>query len=331
MSRDGSGVYSLPGGTTVTAGTTIQSSWANALTSDIAQTFNTVQPTAYGGTNASTAGGAADNLSPDFVSVASGSTTNIGAATSPNVNITGATTVTAFDSKTAGVKRFVKFAAALTLTHNATSLILPGGANITTAAGDTALFISEGSGNWRCLSYQRASGLATIPGAWEAISKTTISSAASWAATGLSAYRQLRITGFARPATDAVNLFLRSSTDNGSSYDSGASDYSWQNVRGASTTADAASTATDTGIRLGAAIGNDTNEGVRFTIQIDQFNVAGYMWVSAEIFMLGNAGNTQVLTVGGQRLEATARDAIQLIFSSGNIASGFVTLEGVRA
>ena len=42
------------------------------------------------------------------------------------------------------------------LTHNATSLILPGGANISTAAADTAIMVSEGSGNWRCLAYQRA-------------------------------------------------------------------------------------------------------------------------------------------------------------------------------
>jgi hypothetical protein len=48
----------------------------------------------------------------------------------------------------------------LTLTHNATSLILPGATNITTAANDTALLISEGSGNWRCWSYTRA---ATAP------------------------------------------------------------------------------------------------------------------------------------------------------------------------
>ncbi len=52
------------------------------------------------------------------------------------------------------------FAAALTLTHNATSLILPGGANITTAAGDTAIAISLGSGNWVVVNYMPAGGYA---------------------------------------------------------------------------------------------------------------------------------------------------------------------------
>jgi hypothetical protein len=46
----------------------------------------------------------------------------------------------------------------LTLTHNAASLILPGGSNITTAAGDCASFLSLGSGNWCCTKYVKASG-----------------------------------------------------------------------------------------------------------------------------------------------------------------------------
>lgn len=91
--------------------------------------------------------------------VASATTTDIGAAATPHVNITGTTTITSFGT-TANVVRLVKFAGALTLTHHATSLILPGGANITTAAGDTAMVASDNSGNWRCYSYARA---ATAP------------------------------------------------------------------------------------------------------------------------------------------------------------------------
>jgi hypothetical protein len=93
--------------------------------------------------------------------VASATTCDVGAATSNRVQITGTTTITGLGT---GINktRLVRFAGALTLTHNATSLILPGAANITTAAGDTAIFTSDGSSNWRCLSYQRASGLAVV-------------------------------------------------------------------------------------------------------------------------------------------------------------------------
>lgn len=108
--------------------------------------------------------------------IASASTTNIGAATGNYVKITGTTTITAFDTIAKGARRILEFAGALTLTHNATSLILPGAANITTAAGDIAVFVSEGSGNWRCVSYSAAS---SPPAYWTTGDvKTTLKTAA---------------------------------------------------------------------------------------------------------------------------------------------------------
>jgi len=99
----------------------------------------------------------------DIASVAG--TTDIGAATGNHVHITGTNGITGLGTVQAGTVRIVRFAAALTLTHNATSLILPGAANITTAANDVAIFVSEGSGNWRCVSYMPATGLSAV-GQW---------------------------------------------------------------------------------------------------------------------------------------------------------------------
>ena len=82
-------------------------------------------------------------------------TTDIGAATGNYINITGTTTITGLGTIQAGTRRIVNFNGILTLTYNATSLILPTSANITTAAGDIATFISLGSGNWICTEYQR--------------------------------------------------------------------------------------------------------------------------------------------------------------------------------
>jgi len=98
-------------------------------------------------------------------SIASATTTNIGAAGTMYLTITGTTTITAFDNIAAGQLRYVRFFFFFTLTHNATSLILPNnGSNITTANGDTAIFVSEGSGNWRCLMYTPVSGSAPAGG-----------------------------------------------------------------------------------------------------------------------------------------------------------------------
>ena len=91
------------------------------------------------------------------VDVASAATTDIGAAASNIVRITGTTTITALGTIAAGAVRLVRFAGILTLTHNATSLILPRARNIVTAANDFAIFVSEGSGNWRCHVYIEAS------------------------------------------------------------------------------------------------------------------------------------------------------------------------------
>jgi len=94
--------------------------------------------------------------------IASATTTDIGAATGNVVDVTGTTTITGLGTVQAGTTRHVRFTGALILTHDATSLILPTGANITTAAGDTADFISLGSGNWYCKSFQRKDGTALV-------------------------------------------------------------------------------------------------------------------------------------------------------------------------
>lgn len=92
--------------------------------------------------------------------VASASTISLGEG--GYFNITGTTTITDIDFGTtkAGRTVKVKFAGILTLTHHGTNLILPTGANITTAAGDVAEFVSEGGDIVRCTNYQRADGTA---------------------------------------------------------------------------------------------------------------------------------------------------------------------------
>ena len=95
--------------------------------------------------------------------IASAATLSLPATGGGVYNITGTTGVTGISSAQGGRTIWLKFAGALTITHNATSMILPGAANITTVAGDMAAFINEAAAdasgsNWRCVSYQRSSG-----------------------------------------------------------------------------------------------------------------------------------------------------------------------------
>jgi hypothetical protein len=132
------------------------------------------------------------------VDVASATTCNIGAAASNYVRITGTTTITGLGTIASGVRRKVVFGGILTLTHNATSLILPTGANITTAAGDCAEFESEGSGNWRCTDYMRASGAAVLASQQYAQAYCTVSGGV---------LTEQKMTGFTSVVRDSTGLF----------------------------------------------------------------------------------------------------------------------------
>ena len=77
------------------------------------------------------------------------------------------TGTTNFASMTVAADRqfTLQFDGALTMTHHATDLDLPGEANITTAAGDVAVFQSTGADTVQCISYTKADGTAIVAAA----------------------------------------------------------------------------------------------------------------------------------------------------------------------
>jgi len=89
--------------------------------------------------------------------LASAATTDIGAQLTNFLRITGTTTITSFGTNYKG-PRFLRFAGAVLLTNSAT-LSLPGGANITTAAGDCLIVIPTATlgtaDGWRVVAYQK--------------------------------------------------------------------------------------------------------------------------------------------------------------------------------
>ncbi len=99
-----------------------------------------------------------DYVEGSSVSIASAATVNIGTALSQNVTITGTTTITSFGTIAAGVVRRGLIGGTMILTYNATTLKLPGTANISATAGDAFYAMSSGSGNWVVEFYQKADG-----------------------------------------------------------------------------------------------------------------------------------------------------------------------------
>lgn len=94
------------------------------------------------------------------IPIASATTTDLGSTPNHNNLITGTTTINSFGSSALTIAPIyvMRFAAVLTLTFNPTSMILPSGASIVTAAGDSALFEYLGNGDWKCLFYQSTLG-----------------------------------------------------------------------------------------------------------------------------------------------------------------------------
>lgn len=81
-------------------------------------------------------------------------------------HVTGTTTITDIDFATPkdGRSAILVFDGILTLTHNATTLVLPSGGNITTAAGDRCCVVQDNSDNVYVVWYQRADGTSLAGG-----------------------------------------------------------------------------------------------------------------------------------------------------------------------
>jgi hypothetical protein len=93
--------------------------------------------------------------------IASAGTTDLRSATGNLVHITGTTGITVIQMN-AGQQMELVFDGSLLLTHNATTLNLPGGANITTQPGDRLSFASDGTTVY-CTSYTQALVAPVIP------------------------------------------------------------------------------------------------------------------------------------------------------------------------
>jgi hypothetical protein len=101
-------------------------------------------------------------MSDKGVDVASAGTLVLGAG--ELFHITGTTTITDIDFTDTwdGRRAMLIFDGILTLTHNATSLILPGGANLITCPGDSCWIVVDSGDNVKVISFERATGAEDI-------------------------------------------------------------------------------------------------------------------------------------------------------------------------
>lgn len=169
---------------------------------------------------------------------------------------------------------------------------------------------------------------------WVLIDSESASGAASITLTGItSTYAAYKIILFnLAPATDGVELWLRTSTDGGSTYDAGAGNYQWANLAFTEAAASGFTGSTgDTEIQLTGTslVGNAANEQLAGEVTIFRPSAAQFCRVTWQMNWMGTATNVHASQGAGCRAAAADVDAVQILFSSGNI-TGEARLYGLR-
>lgn len=256
-------------------------------------------------------------------SIASASTTDLGSTGLYLIKVTGTTTITSFGSSATLTNPLytVRFTGALTLTYNASSMILPGGASITTAAGSAGIFEYLGSGNWQCLLFQGAT-TGTAPAL---LITNTPSNAASTAFSSTyitSTYPTYEVRFYGVYANSGSHLYMTTSANNGGVYAS--SGYAWGGAYNANGTWTQASSASDTKLPIDLGVGGAGAISVAFQGKITFSNpnlassVCQFEWE-----IEGGTVTDWCRRGGGNNALTTAINNIKFAADSGNITGTF--------
>ena len=132
------------------------------------------------------------------------------------------------------------------------------------------------------------------------------------------------------PATDNTVLRMRTSTNGGASYDSGAADYGWIYYNAYNDIETTTYDASDSELELIPGVGNNTNERVNGTITLINPLGTAQRYVYWNLCSINASANKYHNEGMGKRLASADVDAIQFSMSAGNIASGSFRLYGIR-
>jgi hypothetical protein len=188
----------------------------------------------------------------------------------------------------------------------------------------------------------RSSGLVKAAGgggAWNIIGTSVASDSASLTITGLdSTYGTFAIAlSDLVPSTDNVTAWIRFGDSGG--IDSGASDYAWlfggDRIINASMTPAGEMDDADAQIKLNnhagtGGVGSAAGEGLGAFFTLNRpGDGTTYPNICGTLTNIGTVPYISVFHVGAARLSAITLDRIQFLFSSGNVATGRLTVWGI--
>lgn len=201
-----------------------------------------------------------------------------------------------------------------------------------TITDGTATTVTEGAGTIS-VAFDTASG------SFELISSATASTSTSIDFTDLSSTYDtylLTMQGV-KPGTDDVIMRMQTSTNNGVSYDSGATDYCWNSIGvNDGGTLDPEGSTGDNEISLAGdqaseELGNSTNETLAGNLWIYKPAGTGYTKFNFDFTFLDLAQDQNSVTGGAARLSAADVDAITIYMTSGSVSVGNFRLYGYKA
>lgn len=206
------------------------------------------------------------------------------------------------------------------------------------ADGTTATTQSSNDNSTKVATTAYVDAAAGGGGAWTYISSATASASASLTFTsGIdSTYNVYMFTfDYILPATDQVYLSCRTSTDAGSTWDSGASDYSYESMYVAGAVGVNSSAGTGTVILTGGGAagnnpGNASNEGIvgRFFLY-NPSDITHYKLLEGN-FTWSSSVSNNISAFASMTRESTGDiDGVQFFMSSGNISSGTIRMYGL--
>lgn len=197
---------------------------------------------------------------------------------------------------------------------------------VASAAANT-VYVADGAGSgaWEDIS------TSSVAGRWDLIATVSGSNVSSLNFTGFnpSLYKDYKLViQTITPATDAV-LWLRTSTNGGSSYFAGSTDYWYYTITGQVGNNPGQASANEASyIAISGAANQDSALALKGTINLinpGNLDNQGISWHTG-----GHDGANNFINIGfGGKHGLNDIDAVQLLFSTGNVSSGAVRFYGL--